>query len=657
MQKGVKLDAEAVEESIRRIHLVYPGKVLDQADQELFRTVLGLQLSMITDLRLRDPQAEWRWFSFLQEGTIDILRFARSMKFLAQFVIDYLDVSIRNLDDGSYWSRLSLPGFKRLVARQSLYWGCMAPVVGELEEMFTSGPTTKTVGIVRQWACFSSRLNFRSLDLEAECEAEYVAAEQAMRRQVYNCHLIESLNEIVREWFTGYKPVYTASRHGPGSVSQTHGGRLHRSVKNSIMKTDFRLEYLLARREWYSIPLEAGLSRISELVCVPKSMEKNRTISREPAVLQYFQQGLFASMRDWVEHHDWLRHVIQLDQQEKSKRLAQLGSSFGQFATIDLSNASDSVTLTLVKGIFRKSSLYADLICVRSDATVLPSGRILELEKYAPMGSAVCFPVECIVFSAICELAAREVLGPQRGTRPEYRVYGDDIVADTKIAHRIVSLLAEMHFQVNESKSYWDVLPHNFREACGGEYLDGVEITPLRISRWFHFDQGATLSSVEAVTSFVELCNNFYRRGYMTCRRYLMGIGSARFNRWNQLYYIDKEDPSDSKDRSSALSPSILTFPDCRTNYRLRRRWNSALYRTEYLALVSEAVDDTDSFSRDCRRLAVSKDTAELGRYQSYWQDRLLHPIYRTEYGVVITPEAGSSYPVRLRWRTKWVAE
>lgn len=404
MQKGIKSDAKAVEESIRRIRLVYPGKELDLADQTLFRTVLCLQHNMITDLRLRDPKAGWRWLSFLREGTIDILRFSRSMKFLAQFVIDYLDASIRNLNDSSYWSRLSLPGFKRLVARQSLYWGCMAPVVGELEEIFTSGPTTKTVATVRQWACFSSRLNFRSLDLEEECEKEYVSAEQAMRSQVYNYDLIAALNGIVQEWFSGFMPDYLLSRHGPGSVSQTHGGRLHRSIKNSIMKTDLRLEYLLSRRDWYPIPLDAGLERISELVCVPKSMEKNRTISREPAVLQYFQQGLFASLRNWIEHHDWLQNVIRLDDQETSKRLARQGSEFGLISTIDLSNASDSVTLTLVKGMFRKTTVYTDLICVRSDATVLPSGSTIALEKYAPMGSAVCFPVECIVFSAIANL-------------------------------------------------------------------------------------------------------------------------------------------------------------------------------------------------------------------------------------------------------------
>ena len=84
----------------------------------------------------------------------------------------------------------------------------------------------------------------------------------------------------------------------------------------------------------------------------------------------------------------------------------------------------------------------------------------IRLKKFAPMGSALCFPIECIIFGSIVRLANRE-----KGVNTEFRVYGDDLVVDDRIFLKVIELLEVFGFRVNVDKTFFPY--HPFKESCG----------------------------------------------------------------------------------------------------------------------------------------------------------------------------------------------
>jgi hypothetical protein len=123
------------------------------------------------------------------------------------------------------------------------------------------------------------------------------------------------------------------------------------------------------------------------------------------------------------------------------------------------------------------------------------------------MGSAMCFPVECIVFAAIVEWAIMHAHGDPRHSN--YCVYGDDIIVETEFAPAVVTALEEFGFTVNHEKSYYRETVLNYRESCGGEYVFGEDVTPVKVSRKFHgLDRPSLMGDVSHYEGAIELANN-----------------------------------------------------------------------------------------------------------------------------------------------------
>lgn len=408
--------------------------------------------------------------------------------------------------------------------------------------------------IVNTWFNFLRRVNLPGLDLIEQCEAEYIAFEEEMTAWSYDPALINSLNVIIRRWFTDFDLSGFVPKHGPGSVAKSEGSLPHFLKYWKCGERDLRLSYLQkdigdldtwfpwGSSEFYTDvprPAVTQLERESELLCVPKSIITNRTISKEPAILQYFQQGYREAIYSYIGKHPYLRNHIDFSDQEASRRDAKEGSIFGDLSTIDLSSASDSVTTLLVKGLFRGTDkLLRGLICTRSDSTRLPSGQSLHLKKFAPMGSAVCFPVETIVFASCCELAKERAMsryasiiadsgdgsrGPTDTLHVEWRVYGDDIIISEEATQDLYEILEGLHFKVNATKSFSGRhIIGNFREACGIEALDGFDVTPLRIPRFFRGVFASDDITPAEVAGAVSLANNAFDYGARNLRQRIL---------------------------------------------------------------------------------------------------------------------------------------
>lgn len=250
------------------------------------------------------------------------------------------------------------------------------------------------------------------------------------------------------------------------------------------------------------------------IILVPKDSRGPRIISCEPAAKQFEQQGLMRYMVTSLEEDRLTSGNINFTDQKVNQRLALESSVTGEWATLDLKDASDRISVRLVKKVFaRCPHLLRDLLAVRSAHTRMPDGELLMLRKYAPMGSATCFPVLacCVYFMLVSALYGWHGSAAYRMVK----VYGDDIIVPTRYYNLAVTLLENAGLKVNRSKSFHRGL---FRESCGVDAYNGTNVTPVRYR--------ATLGPVSKkdagdLLSLVAAANALYERGLYRTSEFL----------------------------------------------------------------------------------------------------------------------------------------
>jgi len=643
-----------VESQIRRISIQYPGHVLDMEDVTLVRDVLLLQYGLILDLLPHSLIAGRRWRSFLGMGVIDVIRYSATLKYADDYV---KNLTRSKADQRSLWD---FQTFKQSVKDAGLYWGLLSPIEEPLRDFLEKG-SVDAFAVINTWVNFPQRANLRSLDLGPQMEDEYIEFESQMATWSYPADLIQSLNAIMREWMDDFTMDEFIPRNGPGSVAEIERVAPTLVGKYLSMRTDLRVEYFYSHELGYRIeddfplPLQKGLLRRSTLICVPKGLTKNRTISKEPCILQYLQQGILRCLTLYFEQCPEIRKHIALEQQPLSRSLARVGSYAGEFGTIDLSNASDSVSYSLVKSLFRGTRLLPALICTRSESTRLPSGRSLVLNKFAPMGSAVCFPIECLVFACVCEYVCRKL-----GHRGYYRIYGDDIVASEDLCQGIIETLTQLHFSVNAAKTFIGGGSLAFREACGGEYLAGRPVDPFRVSRWWRSGTEVgtklTVLSADNVASYVAFANKAFDRGLMTTRRQILYLLRQRCPYYDGLVF--REDDS-----------HLRTYADGYTNWKLKSRFLvktiscPCFHRREVRGWEpSTRIDQrrrlrSYSYHLSCLQEQFLDEIEDRVRHFEFWQHLKRHEDPVIELNVRFAPEPRIVSPTSSVMRWKWVCD
>lgn len=422
---------------------------------------------------------------------------------------------------------ISYSEFKRSLSGKYPFVGAfLSPMRGAFESFFEC-PSPRGFSPCYQFLSFLTHLSLQDLGLDLE--DEYRELEQYLHTLRYPRAYIVEMNAIMREWMKDFSVSEENffPQHGPGATFETPR-RAMSLEKYQFLGTDPMIDYVFGKYAGVSVgtysplPLKVA-GRTSELVFVPKSMKTRRTISKEPAALQYLQQGIRYALDEYLSHHEYLRRHVDLHNQEINGRLAMDGSRNHKWATIDLSSASDTVTISLVKAVFRGTSLLPFLVATRSHFVQLSSKEKLRLEKFAPMGSALCFPVETLIFSCAVELAVRRAQREGLGYHPTWRVYGDDIIVSDHIYEDVIRILNSLGFVVNESKSFGH--SDRFRESCGYEGYDGVDVTPMRLSRSFQGSPERWTSSHAAVFSgLVDIANQCYVYDFRLLRAWVVQI-------------------------------------------------------------------------------------------------------------------------------------
>ena len=327
-------------------------------------------------------------------------------------------------------------------------------------------------------------------------------------------------------------------KHGPGATAdrQSSNQRFrHRSWPQRLESVFPYLEHALPSSSYYHeldhvhFP-EPGAEQPVRVISVPKTLKSPRIIAIEPSCMQYMQQALSGPLVTLLESKvvpgftrlNLCYSMIGFTDQEPNKLLAKEGSVKGSLATLDLSDASDRVSVDHVCALLSNWPLLKEaFLAVRSTHADVPGHGVVPLSKYASMGSALCFPVEAMVFLAvifygICESEdATDLRREIQSYVGRVRVYGDDIIVPVDKVDCVIGALESFGFKVNTDKSFWTGM---FRESCGGDYYGGLDVTPTKLKRLFP----SSHADAEEVLSLVAFRNHIYNRGL-----------------WNTAYWLD----------------------------------------------------------------------------------------------------------------------
>lgn len=319
-------------------------------------------------------------------------------------------------------------------------------------------------------------------------------------------------------------------KHGPGQTAD----KLQGNAKYRQLEWTERLEevlpageFLLAnwrhsdvydRVKW----LEPGSERPVRVTLVPKTMKTPRIIAIEPTCMQYAQQAIAVPLVEALEEDNLSSIFVGFTDQAPNQRLARNGSRFGDLATLDLSEASDRVHNRLVQIMLSNHPHLADAVqASRSTRADVPFEKgIIPLRKFASMGSALCFPVEAMVFASIVFLGISRALNEPMSRKlinklaGHVRVYGDDIVVPADCAEVVITTLESFGMKVNVNKSFWK---GKFRESCGKEYYAGYDVSIVKVRRVFPTSR----RDGEEVLSLVSLRNQLYQAGLWSTTMYV----------------------------------------------------------------------------------------------------------------------------------------
>ena len=162
-------------------------------------------------------------------------------------------------------------------------------------------------------------------------------------------------------------------KHGPGAVSERGVIRKYefnvwpRKLQN-IFPADWFASHDLTDR---SVSDKEPPAR---MCAVPKTQKGPRLIAAEPSAHQWIQGGIQRWLEDRVAASA-LGKSIDFRSQLPSRELAIEASSTGQFATVDLSSASDRLSTRLVECVFEgHPDLLDALHASRSRSLTIPKG-------------------------------------------------------------------------------------------------------------------------------------------------------------------------------------------------------------------------------------------------------------------------------------------
>lgn len=245
----------------------------------------------------------------------------------------------------------------------------------------------------------------------------------------------------------------------------------------AVWSNDHLRELVLVdeQRQYYSVDPDlfrvnllskVKMVRHNKISFVPKTAKTDRSIAVEPFLNTYLQRGVDVFIRNRLK-----RVNLNLEDQARNCELARLGSLPDEdpYCTIDLSSASDTLATEVVRELLPPE--WFELLNDLRSHNYEHNGSLVRYHKFVSMGNGFCFPLETLIFASLCH-----AVYVSSGQKPDFRVYGDDIIVRRSVFDGVMKLLDFAGFIPNPRKTFKE---GPFRESCGMDWHSGVNVRPI----------------------------------------------------------------------------------------------------------------------------------------------------------------------------------
>lgn len=339
---------------------------------------------------------------------------------------------------------------------------------------------------------------------------------------------------------------------------------------------------------FYNVTVEAPQARFK---AVPKTAGKPRGICIEENETQVLQQAVRKAFYDAIAAY--FGDNIALREQRINALLALSSSITRKHATIDESEASDRVARLLVSLISYEDQYVHDILMGLSTRFVQPPEEvkdeydIVQTAKYAPMGSALCFPIMSLIHMFLIRAIIRlsTPLDVSHDISQVY-VYGDDIILPAQYTELIYETLPKFGMKLNVNKSFYR---SHFRESCGIHAYKGKDVTPVYVKHIpFH-------NSAEAKTSAFAVEEQLFNKGFTNTAKFQRDFMQEAYGK---IPYVPA---------GLSLAGFQRTSTEVADEFKqqFRRKWNRRYqcfkYTTHSIIKLSDKLvfeSDTDAYTR-----------------------------------------------------------
>lgn len=462
-----------------------PGEI-QESNGVLIRSGYKLFLSMLTDLQDRGILVARRNLIIRYMSRHTILEFL-------QFTEDW---------ELAFLSQISC-------CKSCTLEGCGKCRFNNIYITMTTGSAIRFYKALRQISHLLKKLRINRVDLEDQLSLQLRLDDAALNDRINwtaMSPVIDMMHSYILEWTSEMDLEFLPFRHGTGAVADRQPRKGSENWKDDLTFITQKVS-IAARITRTTLPrIEgSGVDLPSRQVFVPKTAKTLRGICEESVSRQFFQQGVMRYWYRYILSKPFLRIHFPIHDQTVNQRLARAGSKFGILSTFDLSKASDSVSWKLVKRLFKGTKIYPWMIATRATSCEYNDGTVAPLNKFAPMGSALCFPTECYVFGAIIQVAIDLYTHryPVHSICEDWSVYGDDCTFPVEISSIVAMLMQNLGFCVNTEKSY---IQGPFRESCGADYLFGYDVTPFYVREYPVPGNGVGPDSLDRLVQYANHC-------------------------------------------------------------------------------------------------------------------------------------------------------
>jgi hypothetical protein len=268
----------------------------------------------------------------------------------------------------------------------------------------------------------------------------------------------------------------------PRLVKVTPGATAHSNRRDSLPQLKMRMKLYASRRASKYVkalyhlfgfgPPRIKTTHTNRVELVPKNWKTDRTIACEPEGNLPLQLAF-----DTYAKKRMKRFGLNLSDQSANQKLARHASVHNDYVTVDFAAASDTISYNAVSLLFPVDWFeFLDDVRTPSYRGVFGDG---VYAKFSSMGNGSTFAIETLIFAAACHAVGAE----------HFLVYGDDVIVHKDVYPAFLALTRFLGFTINSDKSFAD---GPFRESCGFDAYDGVDVTPSYIRQVD--DRKATLS-------------------------------------------------------------------------------------------------------------------------------------------------------------------